>query len=86
MYAAKLTVRQVRDQLDDVLNRVAYRGDRVIIKQRGKRVAAVVPIEDLELLEALEDPADLEKARDALKAAESEDTVSWGSVKAELGL
>ena len=36
-----------REQLADVLNRVAYAGDRVRITRRGKVVAAVVPIADL---------------------------------------
>lgn len=86
MPATKLTVGQVRDQFADALNQVAYRGDRIIIERRGKDIAAVVPIEDLELLELLEDRLDLEKARTALKEAESEGTIPWEQVKAELGL
>ena len=44
-----------RERMADVLNRVAYAKDRVRITRRGKEVAAVVPIEDLELIERLED-------------------------------
>jgi len=49
-------------------------------------VAAVVPIEDLELLQALEDRVDLEQAREALRTIETEGTVPWEELKADLGL
>jgi PHD/YefM family antitoxin component YafN of YafNO toxin-antitoxin module len=84
--ATKLTVGQARDQFADTLNQGAYRGDRIVIERHGKDIAAFVPIEDLELLEALEDRIDLEKARASLKAAESEGTVSWEQVKEDLRL
>ena len=54
---------KVRQDFSDTLNRVAYRRERMILHRRGKDVAAVVPIEDLRLLEALEDRMDLEDAR-----------------------
>jgi prevent-host-death family protein len=82
----RLSVGGARDQLADALNRVAYRGERIIIERRGKSLAAVVPMEDLELLQALEDRIDLEEAREALAEAEREGTVPWEQVKAELGL
>lgn len=86
MERTKLTVGQVREQLADTLNQVAYRGERVIIERRGKHLAAMVPIEDLELLEALEDRVDLEAARAALLGVESHGTVPWEEVKADSGL
>lgn len=86
MHVTKLTVGQVRDQFSDALNQVAYRGDRIIIERRGKDVAAVVPIEDLELLQMLEDRIDLESARKALAEVAAEDSVSWDEMKEELGL
>lgn len=86
MSVTKLTVGQVRDQFSDTLNQVAYRGDRIIIERRGKDVAAVVPIEDLELLQLLEDRIDLEAARNALAEVAADGTVSWDEMKEELGL
>ena len=55
-----------RENLAEILNRVAYAKDRVRITRRGKEVAAVVPIEDLELIERLEDEIDNREARKAL--------------------
>ncbi len=77
---------QARDQFADVINRVAYGKERVILTRRGKALAAVVPFEDAQLLEALEDQLDIEKARAALAEIGDGGTVSWESLKAELGL
>ncbi len=47
-------------------------------------MAAVGSIEDAELLERIEDAADLDAARQAL--AELGDPVEWAALKADLGL
>lgn len=64
----RLTISKARETLSDTLNRVAYSGERVLLHRRGKDIAAVVSLEDLELLERLEDRLDIEAARKALKA------------------
>jgi prevent-host-death family protein len=76
----------VRRELAETLNRVSYKGERVVVERRGKVVAAIVPVGDLELLEALEDRLDLEAARAALKEAERMGTVPWARLKKDLGL
>jgi prevent-host-death family protein len=81
-----LNTTDARDNLAEVLNRVAYAKDRVRITRRGRDIAAVVPIEDLELIERLEDEVDLREARKALAEAEKEGTIPWDQVKKELGL
>ncbi len=48
---AKLTASAARQNFSDVVNRAAYGGERIIVHRGKKPVAAVVPIEDLELLE-----------------------------------
>ena len=75
---------QVRKRLAEVINRAAFGKERVILARRGKAVAAIVSLEDVELLEALEDQIDLENARAALIEAEKEGTVSWEEFKTEL--
>jgi prevent-host-death family protein len=79
----RLRASAVREDFSETLNRVAYKGERIILERRGKDVAALVPVEDLELLENLEDRMDLEAARRALKEKGS---VSLDELKAELGL
>ena len=74
-----------RENLAHVLNRVAYAGDRVRITRRGKAVAAVVPIEDLELIERLENEIDIREAEKSLREARKKGTVPLEKVREELG-
>ena len=79
----KRSVNDLRSDLAEILNRVAYEGERVVVERRGKGVAALVPVEDLELLLALEDRIDLAAARKALKVP---GRIPWEKVKKDLGL
>lgn len=83
---AQLSVQEAREQLADLLNRAAYGKERIILTRRGKPVVAVVPIEDLQLLQDLEDQLDLEEARAALAEAREKGTIPWEQVKQQLGL
>jgi len=78
----KLTASAARQNFSDVLNRAAYRGERVIVHRGKKAIAAVVPIEDIEFLEKIEDRIDLAEARKRL----NEPTIPWSKIKKELGL
>jgi prevent-host-death family protein len=77
---------KAREQLSTVINRAAFGKERVVLTRRGKEVAAVVPIEDVKLLEELEDHIDLEEARAALVETKSKGTIPWEKIKADLGL
>jgi prevent-host-death family protein len=75
-----------RAQFSEIINRAAFGKERVTLTRRGKEIVAVVPIEDVKLLEVLEDKIDLEEARAALAEAKKKGTVSWEKLKKELGL
>lgn len=75
-----------RKQISEIINRAAFGKERMILTRRGKELVAVVPIEDVKLLEALEDKMDLEEAREALSESKKKGTVSWEKMKKELGL
>ena len=75
-----------RKQISEIINRAAFGKERMILTRRGKELVAVVPIEDVKLLEALEDRMDLEEARAALSESKKKGTVSWEKMKKELGL
>lgn len=62
-----MNVVDIRNNLADAINRVAYAGERIILERRGKSVAALVSVEDLALLQELEDKADIRAAKKALK-------------------
>jgi prevent-host-death family protein len=82
----RVSASQARHDFAETVNRVAYGGDRILLHRRGRDLAALVPIEDLQLLEELERNADLAAARAALKEAGRKGTVPWEKLKAELGL
>lgn len=75
-----------RAQFSEIINRAAFGKERVTLTRRGKEIVAVVPIEDVKLLEALEDKIDLKEARAALGESKRKGTVSWKKIKKELGL
>jgi len=78
-----ISAARIRETLGETLNRVGYGHERVIIEKHGRPVAALISMEDLRLLQALEDRLDVDAAREAL--AET-GTVSLKDVKARLGL
>ena len=80
----RLPTSKAREQFADILNEVAYKGERVLLHRRGKNIAAVISADDLALLEALEDRMDIEAVREALK--EGGPNVAWSELKTELGL
>ena len=60
MNSVEKPVTEARKEFADLVNRVAYSGERIALTRRGKVMAALVSAEDLELLERLrEQHADL---------------------------
>jgi prevent-host-death family protein len=78
----KFSASTARSQFADIVSRAEYRGERTIVHKRNKPVAAVVPIEDLELIERYEDEVD----RQLIRKARKEKFTGWEQVKKELGL
>lgn len=83
---ATMTAAEARDNFAEVLNRVSFGQERILVTRHGKGLAAVISIDDLEQLEALEEMVDRELLRQAREENEREGTVPWEVVKAELGL
>jgi len=77
---------KARENFSDLVNRSAYGKERVVLTRRGKGVVAVVPIEDLKLLEAMEDRLDIEDIEKALADPENKRAIPWDKVKKDLGL
>ena len=80
-----VSVSKARQQLAELVNRAAYRQERTVLGRHGKKVAAIVSAEDLELLEALEDAADLKAIAEALADPENGSRpIPWEQVAKEL--
>lgn len=74
-----------KEQFSDLLNRVAHNKERIILTRRGKEIAAIIPIDDLELLQSIQDKQDLHEAIDALKEARHLGTVDLAQLKEQTG-
>lgn len=67
---AEISLTALRGVLGDVVNRAAIAKERTTITRHGKPLAAVISYEDLELLEQIEDRADIE-ALDRARVADA---------------
>ncbi|MBR7671718.1 type II toxin-antitoxin system Phd/YefM family antitoxin [Streptomyces daliensis] len=56
--AYEIPVTQARAELADLINRVVYGGERVVVTRHGKPLVALVSAADLERLEGASGPAD----------------------------
>ena len=81
-----VTTVKARESFSEVINRSAFGKERIVLTRRGKEIAAVVPVEDLKLLEKLETRLDLDAIEKALADPENKESISWNRVKKELGL
>jgi prevent-host-death family protein len=77
---------KAKQRFSEIIDRAAQDKERVILTRRGKPIAAVVPIEDVELLEALEDRIDVEEAEKAEveAAAKGEAPIPWEQARKTL--
>jgi len=83
---ARMNTSDVRHDFAEVINRAAYRGERIVLHRRGKDVAAIISVEDLELLERLEDENDIKAAKAALREAKKKGTMPLSQVMEEMGI
>lgn len=80
----RLAATDARKELSTVLNRVAFGGERLVLHRRGKDIAAVVSLEDLAILEAMEDRRDVIAARRALASPANRKPASWAVARKRL--
>jgi prevent-host-death family protein len=80
-----LAVADARRDLSDILNRVVYSGERIIITRHGKDIAAIVSSKDLEALEKIEDMVDVTEAEKRLSEGRK-DAIPYEAIRKEMGL
>ena len=79
-----ISTAEARKNFADIVNKVAYGKESIVLTRRGHEVAALVSIDELGLLRQIEDYIDIEDAKKAL--AELGDNVSAKEVWKQLGL
>jgi prevent-host-death family protein len=85
---ATLTTVEARERFSEVVNRAAFGKERILLTRRGKPLAVMMPVADLEYLEALEEANDVHAAK-AVKeemARTGEKAVPLDEVLKEFGL
>lgn len=80
-FAEEFSFSEARSHLADIANEVIYAGKRAILTRKGKQVVAIVSIEDLEALNALEDQIDLNDVKEALADVKKRGTISLDAIK-----
>ena len=81
----RITASKARGEFGEILDRVARKRERILVRRRGKDVAALVPVEDLTLLEEIEDRRDAEEAKRRL-ADPREVPIPYEKARKQLGL
>ena len=81
----RLAMSAFREELSDAVSQVAFGKDPIVIQRSGKDIVAVVPMEDLALLEELEDRYLIRAADEAEAKSAGQPLVAWEDAKRELG-
>ena len=79
-----VTTAEARKKLAEIVNKVAYGKEPVVLTRRGEEIAALISMEELALLQYIEDHIDIEDAKKAL--AETGENIPAKKIWAELGL
>ncbi len=83
---ASIPVSKARQEMKDLVNRVAYGKERIYLTSHDKKMAVLVPIEDIQALEAIEDAQDVVIAEERIAKAEKEGTYTTEELRKRLGL
>lgn len=70
--AYEIPVTQARAELADLINRVVYGGERVVVTRHGKPLVALVSAADLERLEQLEELDEIKEIEGTRERAEEQ--------------
>jgi prevent-host-death family protein len=82
--ATNVSTSKARVDFAEMINQVAYGGERIVLDRHGKPIAAIIPIDDLTFLEEIENRMDIDAAKRAL--AESDEHIPYERIRQELGL
>lgn len=85
-----ISTKKARDHLSDVINKVAYAGERFTLTRHGQGVAVLISLEEWKaiqnLLEKIEEEEDIQDADVAYARYLKEGGISLSKMKKELGL
>lgn len=82
----KVTTAEARKHMSDLLNRAAYGKERFVVTRHGKELVAIVPLEEVTLLDRLRSLLSKKDLEAALAAMNESGTRSWDEVRRDLDL
>jgi len=82
----EITTAHARKHMSELLNRAAYGKERFVVTRHGKGLVAIVPLEEVTLLDRLRALVPDKTFEAALAELEDAGTESWGDVRKDLGI
>jgi prevent-host-death family protein len=80
----QITTAEARKHMAELLNRAAYGKERFVVTRHGKELVAIVPLEDITLLDRLRALLLKKDFEAAITEIEESGTKSWDEVRREL--
>lgn len=77
-----ITATELKNGLSEACSRVEFGGERIVVCRNHREAFAMIPIDDLRLLEALEDKIDVLAARESLSVPSP--SIPWDEAKKNL--
>ena len=81
-----ISIAELRSHLGDLVSRVSWKHDRIVITKHGKPVAALISASDMEKFEEVEDWNDIQAIRDGLEDVKKNGTIPLETVVREFAL
>lgn len=81
----QITTAEARKHMAELLNRAAYGKERFVVTRHGKELVAIVPLEEVTLLDRLRALLGRKEFEAALAEVEEARTRPWEEVRRELG-
>jgi prevent-host-death family protein len=85
MTTTSINIVDAKHEFSELINRVAHNKERIVLTRRGKDIAAIVPLEDLEKLLSKQDKSDLEEAVESLKDMREHGIITIEQLKNDIG-
>lgn len=84
MATTLMSIIDAKEGFSELVNRVSQSKEWIILTRRDKELAAIVPFEDLLVLQAAKDQHDLLDATEALKKARTQGTTTLEDLKVNM--
>jgi prevent-host-death family protein len=82
----KITTAEARKRMSELLNRAAYGKERFVLTRHGKELVAIVPLEDVTLLDRLKTLLERRDFESAMAEIDKTGTLAWDDVRRDLDL